>query len=49
MITLRPLRLISDNLAAKVAGDWQDYGEFANAHFDELKALLDAEDTSYAA
>ena len=47
--TGRPLRLISDNLAAKVAGDWQDYGEFANAHFDELKALLDAEDASYAA
>ena len=46
--TGRPLRLISDNLAAKVAGDWQDYGEFANAHFAELKALLDAEDASYA-
>ena len=47
--TGQPLRLISDNLAAQVAGDWQDYGEFANAHFDELKALLDAEDASYAA
>ena len=46
--TGRPLRLISDNLAAQVAGDWQDYGEFARAHFDELKALLDDEAPGYA-
>ena len=47
--TGRPLRLISDNLASQVAGEWQDYGAFADAHFAELKALLDAEDPSYAA
>ena len=47
--TGRPLRLISDNLAAAVANDWQDYDGFAEAHFDELKALLDGEDPSYAA
>jgi len=47
--TGRPLRLISDNLAAQVAGEWQEYPGFADAHFRELKALLDAEDASYAA
>ena len=47
--TGRPLRLISDNLAAAVANDWQVYDGFAEAHFDELKALLDGEDPSYAA
>ena len=46
--TGRPLRLISDNLAAQVAGDWTDYDGFAAAHFAELKALLDVEDASYA-
>lgn len=46
--TGRPLRLISGNLAAQVAGDWTEYGEFAAAHFSELKALLDGEDASYA-
>ena len=46
--TGRPLRLISDNLAAQVAGDWTDYDGFAAAPFAELKALLHVEDASYA-
>jgi ribulose-5-phosphate 4-epimerase/fuculose-1-phosphate aldolase len=46
--TGRKLRLITDNLAAKVAGDWAEYAGFAEAHLAELKALLDAEDPSYA-
>ena len=46
--TGRPLRLISENLAARVAGEWAEYDGFADAHFAELKALLDAEDASYA-
>ncbi len=46
--TGRPLRVISDNLAARVAGEWAEYDGFANAHFEELKALLDSDDTSYA-
>jgi ribulose-5-phosphate 4-epimerase/fuculose-1-phosphate aldolase len=46
--TGRPLRLVSDNLAAQVAKDWEDYPGFAEAHFEELKALLDADDPSYA-
>jgi ribulose-5-phosphate 4-epimerase/fuculose-1-phosphate aldolase len=47
--TGRPLRLISDNLAASVAREWEEFDGFAQAHFAELKALLDAEDPSYAA
>ena len=46
--TGRPLRLISDNLAARVAGEWAEYDGFADAHFAELKALLDGDGTSYA-
>lgn len=46
--TGRPLRLISENLAARVAGEWLEYDGFAEAHFTELKALLDAEDAGYA-
>jgi ribulose-5-phosphate 4-epimerase/fuculose-1-phosphate aldolase len=46
--TGKPLRLISDNLAARVAGEWAEYAGFADAHFAELKALLDAEDAGYA-
>lgn len=46
--TGRPLRLVSENLAARVAGEWAEYDGFADAHFGELKALLDAEDASYA-
>ncbi len=45
--TGRPLRLISDNLAARVAGEWAEYDGYAQAHFAELKALLDHEDASY--
>jgi ribulose-5-phosphate 4-epimerase/fuculose-1-phosphate aldolase len=47
--TGRPLRLISENLAAQVAGEWTQYAGFADAHFAELKALLDDEDAGYAA
>jgi ribulose-5-phosphate 4-epimerase/fuculose-1-phosphate aldolase len=47
--TGRPLRPISDNLAASVAREWEEFDGFADAHFAELKALLDAEDASYAA
>jgi ribulose-5-phosphate 4-epimerase/fuculose-1-phosphate aldolase len=46
--TGRPLRLISDNVAGKVAAEWAGYEGFAEAHFGELLALLDAEDPTYA-
>ena len=45
--TGKPLRLVTDNLAAQVAGEWDAYEGFAQAHFAELKALLDDEDPSY--
>ena len=45
--TGKPLRLVTDNLAAEVAGEWDAYEGFAQAHFAELKALLDDEDPSY--
>lgn len=47
--TGKELRLVSDNLAARVAKEWQDYEGFAEAHFAELKAILDAEAPDYAA
>lgn len=47
--TGRPLKLISGNLAASVAREWEEFDGFAHAHFAELKALLDAEEPSYAA
>jgi ribulose-5-phosphate 4-epimerase/fuculose-1-phosphate aldolase len=47
--TGRELRPVSDNLAARVAKEWQDCGAFAEAHFSELKAILDAEEPDYAA
>jgi ribulose-5-phosphate 4-epimerase/fuculose-1-phosphate aldolase len=47
--TGKELRLVSDNLAARVAKEWQDYEGFAEAHFGELKAILGAEEPDYAA
>jgi ribulose-5-phosphate 4-epimerase/fuculose-1-phosphate aldolase len=47
--TGKELRLVSDNLAARVAKEWQDYEGFAEAHFQELKAILEAEEPEYAA
>ena len=47
--TGKELRLVSGNLAARVAKEWQDYGEFAEAHLAELKAILDVEEPDYAA
>ena len=46
--TGKPLRLVTDNLAAEVAGEWDAYEGFAQAHFAELKALLDDVDPGYA-
>lgn len=46
--TGKELRPVSDNLAARVAKEWQDYGAFAQAHFAELKAILDAEEPDYS-
>lgn len=47
--TGRPLHVIGDNIAATVASEWDAFDGFAQAHFSELKALLDNEDSSYSA
>jgi ribulose-5-phosphate 4-epimerase/fuculose-1-phosphate aldolase len=44
----RPLNVMPDEVAERTARSWEDYTGFADAHFAEMRALLDAEDPSYA-
>ncbi|WP_205914607.1 class II aldolase and adducin N-terminal domain-containing protein [Rhodobacter sp. SY28-1] len=46
--TGRPLRVLPDEIAEKTAREWESYPGFAEAHLRELRAILDAEDPSYA-
>jgi ribulose-5-phosphate 4-epimerase/fuculose-1-phosphate aldolase len=46
--TGRELKPVPDDLAARVASEWKAYEGFAEAHFAELKAILDAEEPDYA-
>lgn len=46
--TGRPLRILADDVAAKTAAEIAGYGEFAQNHLDELKAILDEEGSDYA-
>ena len=46
--TGRPLRVLSDEIAEKTARELDDYPGQAEAHLREIKALLDAEGSSYA-
>ena len=46
--TGQPLRLLSDEIAERTALSWEDGGAQAAAHFSQQKAILDAEDGSYA-
>jgi ribulose-5-phosphate 4-epimerase/fuculose-1-phosphate aldolase len=41
--TGQPLRILSDEVAEKTAGDWDDYPGMAEHFLSEIKALLDAE------
>ena len=41
------LNVMSDAIARKTAADWREYTDSAFAHFGQLKALLDAKDSSY--
>jgi ribulose-5-phosphate 4-epimerase/fuculose-1-phosphate aldolase len=43
----QPLNVMSDAVASKTAADWRDYADAAFAHFEQLKAMLDAKDKSY--
>ena len=45
--TGRELAIVSDEVAALTERQWRDYGQLAIDHFDNLKAILDAEDPSY--
>lgn len=45
--TGRPLRRLSDAVAAKVADEMDDYPGQADRHLAELKAILDAEEPAY--
>ncbi len=46
--TGQKLNVLSDEIAEKTARAWEDEGRFAQAHFAEMKQLLDKEDPSYA-
>lgn len=47
--TGRPLQLVADEVARRTRDQWEHYpAEAANLHFDELKAILDAEEPDYA-
>jgi ribulose-5-phosphate 4-epimerase/fuculose-1-phosphate aldolase len=43
----QPLRILPDDIAEKTALAWEDGGAQAAAHFEQMKAVLDAEDSSY--
>ena len=45
--TGKPLRIVSDGIAALTARQWQDYGQLAIDHLAEIKAILDDEEPSY--
>ena len=47
--TGQKLNILADEIAEKTALAWEDGGAFANAHFAEMKRILDSEDPSYAA
>ncbi|MBL9047468.1 MAG: class II aldolase/adducin family protein [Tabrizicola sp.] len=46
--TGRPLRVLPEDVAEKTAQEWESYPGFATAHLREMKAILDAEDATYA-
>ena len=45
--TAKPLRVMSAEIAEKTALEQESYPEFAEKHFEELKAILDEEEPSY--
>jgi ribulose-5-phosphate 4-epimerase/fuculose-1-phosphate aldolase len=45
--TGKELSIVSDEIAALTERQWRDYGQLAVDHFDNVKAILDAEDPSY--
>lgn len=45
--TGQPLNVLSDDVAETTAQGWEGIRDFSIAHFEEMKAILDAEDPSY--
>ncbi|HTV95260.1 MAG TPA: class II aldolase/adducin family protein [Steroidobacteraceae bacterium] len=43
----RKLRVVDDDIARLTERQWRGYGQLAIDHFDNIKAILDAEDPSY--
>ncbi|MBN9510686.1 MAG: class II aldolase/adducin family protein [Alphaproteobacteria bacterium] len=46
--TGRPLNVMPHELAEHTAKAWENYPPYSNAHFAEMKQILDAKDASYA-
>lgn len=45
--TGQPLNLLSNELAHKTAESWDEYADSADAHFEQLKVMLDEEAPGY--
>ena len=45
--TGQPLRLLSDEIAEKTAGQLENYPDFSHIYFEELKAILDEKEPNY--
>ena len=45
--TGQPLRLLSDEIAEKTAGQLENYPDFSHIYFEELKAILDEKEPTY--
>ncbi|HWJ36634.1 MAG TPA: class II aldolase/adducin family protein [Steroidobacteraceae bacterium] len=45
--TGKPLRLVSEKIAALTEKQWRDYGQLAVDHLESVKAILDAEEPEY--
>jgi ribulose-5-phosphate 4-epimerase/fuculose-1-phosphate aldolase len=46
--TGQPLHVLPDEVAEKTARGWEEYEGWADAHFSEMKRLLDREEPDYA-
>jgi len=50
LMTGKPLRIASDAVAEKTAGQWEDYMDkvgFCDAHLREIREILDREEPDY--
>jgi len=45
--TGKPLSILSDDMAAKVAKGWKQFDGMGQAHLDQWMEVLDKEDPSY--